>query len=871
MSLDDEILSEERLDESQELMLYNMSLRQTSQRAAGGREGTHVLLSRVEENPAYQKMIEQGLLECKVYGQGIGSSAAASLIVTLKGLRYCVLFADEIEPRRTYDSAGVRRVKEEPKPADVNDVNYAILTSGATRNSSAAKDAAMALTPEQVASFERLGAQIRDAHGKRARRSFSFPSAAKQFEWQSPSGEVWAYALADANGPIAQVVGVSGESKSLHVPAQIEGAVVVAIAAGAFSMNEIVEEVICPDGVELIGASAFRQCTNLKRLVLPASVAEFKASWISRCPNLEELVLPGSLERVGRDVFENPGLRKLVIGPCASEIEPGVFQGSHLEEIVVDDANPFIAVQDGALYTRDRSALLALVYPVRELVVASGCKTLAKKSCYGCEELEQVRLPDSLVEVGPFALAYTGIVRFEAPASLESIAEKAFIGCRNLREARLNNGLVSIGESAFEGSGLRALALPATIASLGKSMTRATAIVHSGPNCSLTIDSDCVDLFLDGVGGLYRRREDGAHLVQLIDGDVERYSVYDGAVAIDPYAFAYHDRIESVSVPASVRTIGKSAFRVCRNLRHIELPDTVESIGDEAFLDTNLEEFRVPAALRELGARALVTYGAHHGSGSPSLARIEVAPGNESFYVSCGMLCRRTSAGASVAIFANCEPHVEFPEEVTHVDDYAFCNARGIEYLGLNARLYTLGTNALSTRCLIRHIHVERSEPVEGRTSFDFIFPNTPGAIRGISLGLGGASWVNVQGLTEQLDLCIVSAHDFNAPGKPGNISAYAQAKLILERLDDPVMLTPSNATLLERVLRDNIEDICVDVALYDDRAVLDALITRGFVNADNLDGVIERVNALRDAASTAYLLEAKRQRFGSFDFDYDL
>ena len=68
MSLDDEILSEERLDESQELMLYNMSLRQTSQRAAGGHEGTHVLLSRVEEDPAYQKMIEQGLIECRVYG-----------------------------------------------------------------------------------------------------------------------------------------------------------------------------------------------------------------------------------------------------------------------------------------------------------------------------------------------------------------------------------------------------------------------------------------------------------------------------------------------------------------------------------------------------------------------------------------------------------------------------------------------------------------------------------------------------------------------------------------------------------------------------------------------------------------------------------
>ena len=163
-SFDGEILAEGRLGEDQELMLYNMSLRQTSQHAAGGREGTHMLVSRVEDNPTYQEMIERGLLDCKIYGQGVDDSAAATLLVTQKGLRYCVLFADEIEPRRAFDVAGVQRecLTGGGQAPSSGGVNYSDLIWGAAEGGSAAKNAAFALTSEQVASFERLSAGARN-------------------------------------------------------------------------------------------------------------------------------------------------------------------------------------------------------------------------------------------------------------------------------------------------------------------------------------------------------------------------------------------------------------------------------------------------------------------------------------------------------------------------------------------------------------------------------------------------------------------------------------------------------------------------------------------------------------------------------------
>ena len=888
MSLDEEILAEARLGEDRELILYNMSLRQTSQRAAGGRVGTHMLASKIERDPRYQEMIDRGFLDYKIYGQGGGATDAAMLVVTNKGLRYCVLYADEIEPRRAYDISGVRREHhgvEEPspdrpgadgalsdrpgagEPPSSEKVNYSDLIWG-VEGGSAAKNAAVGLTTEQVARLEQLGARRRSSQRKHA-REFGSAGVRQRVEYVAESGDVWYHAPIGAAA--TQIVGIEGVSATLYVPSQIDGMSVVAIAADALSMNDHVEEIVCPDTVESIAARAFKLNPKLRRLVLPANVAEFRPDWIERCPSLEELVLPGLAGEVTRGMFASGRLKRVFIGRGAHLVQPGAFQDTDLSEVVIDAENPFIATDGDAIYTKDGTELLALARPVSSLSVAHGCVKLAKKCCCGFGGLREVKLPDTLVEIGPFAFSRAGVERFDAPPSLRVVGEKAFLGCTALSRVALNDGLEVVEDSAFEGSRISELVIPASITRLGKSMTRGTDVVHSGPGCTLSIGKGCANLLLDGEGGLYRMYDDGWHLVQLVDGELERYDVKEGAVAIDEHAFAYHDNIRTVRVAQTVLDIGRSAFRVCKNLRRVELPDCVRSIGEEAFFDTNLEEFCVPAALRELGDRALVTYGAHHGTKMPSLARIEVASGNGSFYMASGMLCRKTGSGASVVVFTSSEPHVEFPEEVTRVEEYAFCNARGIEYLSLNPRLSSIGTNGLSTRCWIRHIHVDLAKPLAGRSAFDFYFPNTPGAVRGISLALGGASWVNVPGMVEQLDLCLVNARDYNAPGKPDNISAYAQARLILDRLDDPVMLTAHTKMMMERVLRNNIEDVCVDVALYDDRAVLGELIDRGFVNAGNLEGVIERVGALRDAATSAFLLETKREKFSDNVFDYDL
>ena len=103
MSSDEEILQGDRLTEAQDLVLYNLALRQDEY----GRQATNMMLSKIEADSDYQAMIAREFITLKVnkYGNP-GAPKVAQVIVTSKGMRYCVLHSDEIEPLRPHDVAG---------------------------------------------------------------------------------------------------------------------------------------------------------------------------------------------------------------------------------------------------------------------------------------------------------------------------------------------------------------------------------------------------------------------------------------------------------------------------------------------------------------------------------------------------------------------------------------------------------------------------------------------------------------------------------------------------------------------------------------------------------------------------------------------
>ena len=106
MATEEEIRAEGRVGKEQEVLLYNIALRQDEL----GREPTNVLWDKIKDDPMYTELFDRELLTYQLYDHGRpGVPVVASLIVTLKGMRYCIIYGNEIEPMRPYATAGRRR------------------------------------------------------------------------------------------------------------------------------------------------------------------------------------------------------------------------------------------------------------------------------------------------------------------------------------------------------------------------------------------------------------------------------------------------------------------------------------------------------------------------------------------------------------------------------------------------------------------------------------------------------------------------------------------------------------------------------------------------------------------------------------------
>jgi len=153
-------------------------------------------------------------------------------------------------------------------------------------------------------------------------------------------GNTWTYVVIDDS--VVRLVNCESVVKHLIIPSEIDDKPVYAIGPEACGRLDYVQEIICPDSIEIIGACAFRLCPELRRIVLPKNVSNYASSWLQHCGKLEEIVLPGKLDEITPAVLDNKSLRRLCIGPEVHSVEPGSFQDGHLEEILVDPANPFV-------------------------------------------------------------------------------------------------------------------------------------------------------------------------------------------------------------------------------------------------------------------------------------------------------------------------------------------------------------------------------------------------------------------------------------------------------------------------------------------------------------------------------------------------
>lgn len=272
----------------------------------------------------------------------------------------------------------------------------------------------------------------------------------------------------------------------------------------AFYGCDALVSVKLPDSLERIGTAAFWMCTALGAVTIPAGVTEIGYEVFYKCDSLPEFrvaeentaftavdgilyskdmstliaypkqkkdtsfAVPEGVGTIQPAAFsENPYLTSVTLPDTAQEIQTLAFYNClALTEITASEENDSFVSEDGVLYSRDKTTVVA--YPMAKsgtsytipdgvtaigagafagtdltaVTIPSGVITIDMDAFYNCTALTAVKLPDTVTGIGDHAFASCKeLAEIIVPASVEAVGYYAFYACDKLETAAfLNTG-----------------------------------------------------------------------------------------------------------------------------------------------------------------------------------------------------------------------------------------------------------------------------------------------------------------------------------------------------------------------------------------------------------------------------------------------
>ena len=89
---------------------------------------------------------------------------------------------------------------------------------------------------------------------------------------------------------------------------------VYGIADAAFADENMVEKLVLPNSLRVIGEGAFEGCINLKSVKLGSNVESIDAWAFQNCTSLSSITIPSKVKEIGKEAFEGcMKLKKITI------------------------------------------------------------------------------------------------------------------------------------------------------------------------------------------------------------------------------------------------------------------------------------------------------------------------------------------------------------------------------------------------------------------------------------------------------------------------------------------------------------------------------------------------------------------------------
>ncbi len=336
-------------------------------------------------------------------------------------------------------------------------------------------------------------------------------------------------------------------SGQLELGDTYRGKPIIRIAARAFKGSSQIESIEIGKYVESIGDDAFFNCKRLTSVTLPDSLTSIGTAAFQGCSLLEKVTIPENVTAISDYTFAYcRGLKKVEFNDKLTSIgSMAFFSCSALKEVEIPDSVATIAeaafqanseltsvefgasletIGEGAFSSNNKMTTLIFVND-------SPLKTIGESAFYSCSELTTVTLPENVEEIGASAFAY----------------------CSKLEEINIPNSVMNLGSYAFS----------------------ATKFYIDAVNAG--------EEFIYADDWLIGCLEETKKTIEEINDDTFDRDVKGIADAV----FAGSPNLSVLTIPDSVRVLGKHSFYFCPNLSIVEINSSntqLVSVGRYAFM-----------------------------------------------------------------------------------------------------------------------------------------------------------------------------------------------------------------------------------------------------------------------------------------------